>query len=463
MTFTEKETYKMLNDINIDEDEYADIDINMSELQKKNLKKSLKNQIYHKNIPSKIKYGFEAAAVVTACIVGVSLAAPALAQNIPVLNSIIQKLNYAVGDYGDYAKYSQAVGLSAKDKGLTVIINEVACDENTLIIGYTIKGDKKIKDILPNNQITVPHIMTRIFKVNSKDLNLGSGGRGHYTDDYTYIGTEELNIANQKIPENFKFDMMIKNIGELEGNWNFKFMISREATAKQTIVFKPNKKVDFPDAQVNINKVSFSPIDIAITMEGKLNKNYSGKSKEIMEYNWFVFDDKGTQLSPKSSSGGTTNSYDFSCELHFVKLDRIPEYLTVIPYEMPWDKIEQGNYKAKQDIKPIGSYPIELSQGKIGKLIITNIEFLADRTTIHYTAHGLAPFTQAGTLGLMDENGKPIFSENRANILKDTKNPNEYTMDFGALDKNKKYKVSAINFDDYDINEEPKFTIPLNK
>ncbi len=61
------------------------------------------------------------------------------------MNSIIQKLNNKYGNKGDYAKYSEIINKSVSNNGITITINEVIADDSKLIIGYTLKGDKKIK------------------------------------------------------------------------------------------------------------------------------------------------------------------------------------------------------------------------------------------------------------------------------------------------------------------------------
>ena len=60
----------------------------------------------------------------------------------------------------------------------------------------------------------------------------------------------------------------------------------------------------------------------------------------------------------------------------------------------------------------------------------------------------------------MDENGDKIEPIGR-DILHDLNKPNEYTLEFDNLDTTKKYKLKAINLDDYEIREDLKFTIPL--
>lgn len=466
-SFDEKEIFELLNDINIDENQYDDVPIKVSEIQKYNLKNNLKKQIKTKERTKKFKYGVSAAAIILACIIGGCFIDSTFAQNIPVLGSVIEKINKGAGFKGEYSKYSQSVEKSVTDKELTLTIKEVVCDDNTLIIGYSVKSNKKIKDLLPDKNMTVPHLMFPEFKVNSTKLNVGSGGRGEYIDDYNYIGTEELNIAEKSIPKSFNFDIQVNNIGGIEGNWSLKFMVSKEQISKTTTTFTPNIKVNFRDCYINIKKVSFSPIDAAIVFDGRYKKGRNKNISGIIEYNdWFVLDDKGVELANKSAGGGSTLHIfnDFKYQMHFEALKETPKYLTVIPYAVKRHPDKLGNYKFKESQKPLDeNYPIELSQSKMGKLIIKDVKVLQDKTEVYYTAEGLAPLSQAYSLCIKDENDNFVETKEIRDIRKNSSNPNEYIKEFEALDKGKKYKLTTINFEEYDIREDLKFKIPLQK
>ncbi len=52
----------------------------------------------------------------------------------------------------------------------------------------------------------------------------------------------------------------------------FKFSVSKDEISKHSNVFKPNTKIQFEDALVNVEKVSFTPINTIISVVGKYNK-----------------------------------------------------------------------------------------------------------------------------------------------------------------------------------------------
>lgn len=197
-------------------------------------------------------------------------------------------------------------------------------------------------------------------------------------------------------------------------------------------MFKPNIKVKFPDALVNVEKVSFTPINTTISFVGKYNKeeykdiekrekafNVEMTMGSMLYYSWFILDDEGNEIAFKGHLGGDVEnspSKDFTCELKFVNSSRIPKYLTVIPYR---DIFSKDNSPIQETYKNIdGVYPIELSQGKMGKIIIKEIKTYKDKTVVKYKAEGKAPFLQAKELSIIDDKDNWVQRKDALNKVK---------------------------------------------
>lgn len=485
--FDEKDMLKLFNYINTDE-EQDDVSLKMDDLRKKKLRKNLLTQVRGENKIKKFKYKVAAAVIIA--VISIGAAVPAIAKNIPALNSIVQILNGRGSDHGQYEKYSELVDKSVTDKGITLTINEVLCDDSTLMIGYTMKSKGNIKDLVKTGKELieiqgkdssfVPFSLIEFAKIDGKQADSGSGSGGKFLDDHTYINSETMNISNKNLPTNFNVDINVKKIYSLQGNWSFKFSVSKDEMLKNTKAFKPNTKVKFQDAIINVQKVSFSPINTSIIFEGKYNKEEykdDNKRKEVFKQDimmgnmlydqWFVFDDKGNEIVTKGSSSNAvenSSSADFRYDLKFVSLKSIPKYLTVIPYRINYPKPGE-----EKNIPPIyknidGTYPIELPQGKMGKLIVKEIKTDKDKTIVRYTAEGQAPFLQAKLLYIMDEKDECVkVKGNIFEIKKDENNPNDYIMEFEPLSKNIKYKIGTNANDDMEIRNDLKFKIELNK
>lgn len=462
----EKDIYKLFNGIKFEESEITDMKEEVSTVQKERIKKNLNKKIKSKRNLKKLKYTPAVAAIGLACLVGIGTISPTFAENIPVLKSIIQALN---DDKGEYDKYSQIINSSITDNGITLTINEVIADESKLMIGYTIKSNKKITDLA----ISGPGSS---LQINGEDF-YGIGGRiGGRTedriDDYTYVVSEEWDISLLKPWKKLDLDLKFNEVAGVKGKWDFAFSVSKEEISRNSTIFTPNKKLDFPDSAVTVDKVVFSPIGTYISLSGK-HKEKKSTPHNIFDYDyWLAFDDKGTQLIPNGIGGGGSNGLDFNSQMSYTKVKDIPKYLTIIPCKITpsggggvsddGTPITVETKKSNEISKPIdGVYPIELPQGKLGKLIIKEIKTDNNKTTVTFTAEGKAPYLQATSLYIKNDSGKMIDSKDD-NIRRDEQKPNEFTMEFEALDANKKYHIGTNDFDNFELREDLKFKIDLN-
>lgn len=461
--FNEREILEMLNYVeNVDE---GDENVNLDDLKKKRLKKGLMKKICVKN---KKRNACKIAAACV-CALTVIFTVPVFAKNIPGIESIIQALNDRSGDFGEYEKYSKIINKSITSNGITLTINEIECDKRSLMIGYTIKSKGNIKDIIvqePSDKRFKTFSFTKFFKVNSKrsESGGGSGGGGRYIDNHTYIDSETLDNGGKDFPSDFKVDLDINNIYGIKGKWNFKFSVSQEDMLKNTKEFNPNTVVKLPEADITIKNVSFTPINTFIIFSGKYSKNGEeevNKQENIgyMLYNeFFVFDDKGNEIVNKGNSGTiATGLSDFDCNYDFVSSKYIPKYLTVIPYRTKYN--ESGRQKIVKDIN--GVYPIELSQGKFGEIVINKITTENDKTIVNYSVKGLLPIFQSRWMYIVDDKNNIIDSLGESKKIEGK--PNNYIMEFKALDKNKKYKICAYDLSDIEVREDLKFKIDLKK
>lgn len=236
---------------------------------------------------------------------------------------------------------------------------------------------------------------------------------------------------------------------------------------KNTKEFTPNTVVKLQDADITIKKVSYTPINTFITFNGKYSENGKEDVKRqdcigFMPYDeFFVFDDKGNEILSKGSSAGKTKgSSDFYYNYDFVSSKYIPKYLTVIPYRVNHN--ESRSQKILKDIN--GVYPIELSQGKLGEVVINKITTKNDKTIVNYSVKGLVPIFRSNGIYIVDNKDNVVDSfDSLGESKKIEGKPNNYIREFKALDKNKKYKIVTNDLSDIEIREDLKFKIDLKK
>lgn len=465
---TEKDIYRLFNHVRFEDGELGDLTADAGAVPTERIKKALTGKIRRQRTVKLLTSGLAAAALVVLCLIGIGTALPSFADNVPLLSSIIQVINDRSGYHGAYAEYSQIVNKSVTSNGLTLTINEVLADDSKLIVGYTVKGVDKINnygDVWLNSDI----------KINGKLYSSVGGGAGKFLDDYTYVGYEDAHPQPMVAAQVINVDFNVFEIAGRRGRWNFAFSASKDELSKQSIVFRPNIVLDFPNTLATIDRVVFSPLDTSIFISGK----YKAPQKAVMPHSiidydyWLVYDDRGVELVPRGVGGGSSDGQNLNCEMDFDRVKDIPKYLTVIPCKftpsMEGGGPVGGAMTVTRGIEPKkishiidGTYPIELAQGKLGRLIIRGIKTADNKTTVEYTAEGMAPYFQGTNLFIKDDRGEDVIPENY-NIMKNDQKPNEFTLEFPALDPNRKYSICTTTFDNFEIRNDLKFRIELNQ
>lgn len=471
----EQDIYKLFNEVRFDQSEFEQMETEIPEILKKKIKRNLNKEIRQRSYLKLAQKGSITAAVLLAGVIVAGTVSPVLAGNIPLINSISQMLNDKFGGRGEYAAYSQLVDKSVTDSGVTVTINEALADDSKLIIGYTIKSSSKIKNL---EVVGLP----RFLRVNGSTVG-GGRGTGQYLDDTTFVGSDQISYHSSSSADQVKVDLNIDEIMGIKGKWDFAFTVSKAELAKNSTVFAPNQQVDLPDCIVKVDKVVFSPIESTIQFSGNDKNSEKIEENEAMNshYSWIVFDDQEKELIAKGGSwGGNANlpsGRDFKGEAQFEKVKSIPKYLTVIPCKVTptgggYVSTDQngrevtGTVKTKdpgESIKTIkGNYPLELSQGKMGRLIIKDLKTENGETVVRYTAEGKAPYYQGSSLQIKDSAGEYVTPKSYE-IRRDEEHPNDFTMVFPALDLNKEFSLSTTRFEHIEFMEDLKFKVELNQ
>lgn len=462
----EKDILKLLNYFRLDQEGLNPAEDEVSEWQRERIKKTLKRKIRSSRSFKILRFGSMAAVVLLAAAIALETTSPVWARNIPLVNSVLQMFSDKFGYRGDYAAYSQLVDKSVTDHGITVTINEALADDTKIILGYTLKGDRKIEA----DDLSLADLF-EATKVNGSPLN-GGGATGEFTDDFTYVGRCEFKYDASLFFNKLKVDINVKELWGVEGNWDFAFTVSKDELINNSKVFNTKVKVDLPDQVITIDKVVLSPIDTTIF--------YSGVYKDqatvnmIPHYTWIAFDDQGVELVPKGASQHGIGP--FTGSMQFEKTKGIPPCLTVIPclQILPEEvnlRLKPGNQKTRvaQTIEiPSesrvldGKFPLELPQGKMGKLIIREIANEKGETIIRYTAAGKAPYHQGKALYIKDAAGESVAAKNY-DIRRDAAHPQEFTKVFPLLDLSKGYSACTSRFEEEELLENCQFTIELKQ
>lgn len=428
----EKSIYKDLNNIIINEHEFDDIDVCMTDIQKSNIKRNLKKNIKAgKFVRSKIIAASAAGLIV---IMGVGYTNPTFASQIPILNSIVEMM----GQGGDYASYSDIVNKTITYDGKSFTINSVVCYDDNIIIGYTAESSKKIDSTGP--------LFFPTFKINGKWLNTGFTGGVKNLDGNKVMGTIELVSRDITLPGNFKFDMSFDKLDGTAGNWDFKFNISKAQLSKYTKIYKPNQVVKYGNYDFTIDKISLTPLSTVMSLHSSVESK--------IPYFSIILDDEGNEISNGSGSIGK-NSDMFNFTTFLSKININAKYLTFVPYA--------ENVESKIVSVPLNTkVPFELSQGKIGKISINKISFSNDndKVSIQGIIYGKLPNFRSMGFSLVGDNPKADRALLNTTIKKVDIDKYEFTREYIGLKNDKNYKLTAPDLDDI-IDYDSRITVTL--
>lgn len=470
---SEKDIYKLLNDIDIDDKEFAFRDVKVDDLRIKNLKKNLKKELEFK-MSKRAKYGLGVACglMISVLSVGaIGVKNPSFAKDIPVLNSIIKMLNDDNGYEGQYERYAKNIGETQHDKGISITLNEAVYDETGIIITYTIKSDKKLEELGQN------FMSNETIKINGERDSFSGGGLSkEQIDEHTMIVLMDYNIGMNSLPDKLDVDFNINEIFNIKGNWKFSFNLSNKELLDKTKQFDIDIVKNFEGADVKVSSVSFTPISTNIQLSGKKSKKLNDLNSHFgfFEYDyWLLFDDKGNEIGRRENGSGGGLGNSFKAGYRYNAVDSIPEYLTVVPLQSriseEFGRDEEGNESVKrnkkeyiaQDVKKAVSnkYPIVLEQGRFGKLTIVEVEESENKTIVKYKAEGKLPYFQAKQLYLESEDGEKL--EHKITPINSGYDNKEYTLEVKKLSPDKKYYFVTSNLNNRDFKEEYVFKIPI--
>lgn len=271
----EKDIYKMLNEANMNIEDYKKEDFN--ELEKKRIKNKFRKSINKK----RLNKGSIAAAAAVVCVISIGLfGTDAGAQ---VLAKVSESIASSIGVEKDLDSYNTVVNKQITDNGITIQLNEVILDEpqNQLIISDTISSQKALKEYESYNAEKTVYINNKKVKFTSE------GGGIAKIDDY----------SSQAVLE---YDLSALNDVDLTGELDIKIvysavMINHENPQKGKWVFEFKANGD----QLKID-----------TKEIKLNDSFTLENGEKIILEKYTSNALGHNIMCKVENSNKNESYD---------------------------------------------------------------------------------------------------------------------------------------------------------
>lgn len=270
---------------------------------------------------------------------------------------------------------------------------------------------------------------------------------GSSLTETSYAGVVNINPTSE-LPKNLKLTISFNKIGAVEGNWIFENIdVKKQADMLNGKLITPMIKKSLSEkSSITMEKIFISDSTI------KLHVIESNIPRDTF-YRYQLIDNYGNVLEPMGGSGGGHGENGIAnMEYTFIPWNNNPQYFVVKVLDT---KNKTGILK---DIKvdAIGNFPITLSQGKGGEISVNNIEYLNNKTLVHYTYKGNDPYGNGMCIWAEDEKG------NRLDNLKQPKIRNidgSYILELVPIDKNTVFKIATRELND--IQSVLEFEIPV--
>jgi len=276
-----KDLSELLNDANINVDDYEEMEV--TELEVKKVKNSLKKLMKKKRNGWKKKaFSAAAAAVIATTILGFSF--PTYASNIPIVGDIFRAID---GDrFANFQAFSNEIGITKTNNGISITINEAIFDGETVFFTYTIESDKDLGEKISLDAFT-----------SAKEIKFnGSWQQGNEIErvaENQYVGVGWLaspDLNDPTVDVDWNIYRILNGDGEkvADGKWHFDFSVGATNNEELSI----NKKSSDDGAEALVDKVFFSPVSMRVYYE---NKFPISKEWDDTRIEWIVRDDLGNE------------------------------------------------------------------------------------------------------------------------------------------------------------------------
>ena len=221
--------YKVFNNMSIDDSDYKEY--RLSDDDKKNIFDSVSKEINKEKITKKT---LKIAMIVTSVSVATITTAYGLDMIIDYFN--LNKKSMYIHEEKNIITYGKQVNSSSSDKGIELIIDNVAADDSFINITYTIKSDKKLTDIdkaYSDPFVAGPFLF--LFIENEQIIPDGNiEAEATIASDNELKGILRYSLSKYNIKDNTKLELRTDEIFNTQGNWSIKFSMDKKSTENKT-------------------------------------------------------------------------------------------------------------------------------------------------------------------------------------------------------------------------------------
>ncbi|MBK1812589.1 DUF4179 domain-containing protein [Clostridium sp. YIM B02505] len=364
--------YELLNSSSFNEEEFGNIETDLTDLEIKQLKNNFRknNKVFNKK-----KFMYIAASLAIFITVGTFTVKPAFAQSfiesIPVIDSLYEKLGY----YKEFKDFSSYVGLSQEKDGYKFTIDKLMADDENVMVAMRIYkpglNTEKSKDGKSINDF-----MITPYLPNSFELFMSAHNNSKIIDDNTLLVVTTFETDPSKKPPK-RFDLSIEIHNTLVNDVSVKFIlpVSREKIIKETISKENVGKISLSASeQIIIDRIKISPLGTSIKYT--LPKGISDPN----DFSFYLYDDKGRIYKDRSSRSMDEQTYISD---YFPNIEKDFKKLYIVAYKTNLVDIQNDLSKAnkyseeiskKYDLKTFQNFKLN----DFGNINVNNIERISN-------------------------------------------------------------------------------------
>ncbi|MBN1068229.1 DUF4179 domain-containing protein [Clostridium botulinum] len=341
--------YDMLNEVNINIDDYEKEDFN--DLEKKKIKSNFKKSISKKKPLKRGMIAAVAIVVLTIGLFGSDIGVSALSKVSYIINNDIASF---LGIERNLDEYKTVINKSITDKGITFQLNEVILDGDEMTVSCNISSEQKLEE----DESSVPDC--NIY-INGKKMSTGAGGGAEKIDEYTSQSVITYDLKEDDLSGDLNIKIVCSNVmlahRMQKGKWDFEFKTNGDQLRIDTKEIPLNNKFTLENGQ-EYTLEKYTDNSLGQKIYASIN---TPKTKSDYAVDLKGSDDLGNKVEFYLSYGDK-NSGLFKIENIHGNLNENAKLLKLTPYAA---KYPEKSGKMDGEYKQVGEeFTIDLSKLK---------------------------------------------------------------------------------------------------
>lgn len=331
-----KNLYKHFNKIEVDMDEFEEMEV--SEFEKVKLKQSILSNIS----PSKSKMWKKpllasamAAGLATSALVGLSFTANAT--ELPWIGGIYRYFQDFTNNnfYLEYEESLNSIQQTIESNGIKVTVDDAVYDGDALSVTYTIETNKYMGESL------------FIASVPSIENNENNGSHNIVrTEGNKYIGiaTTPIDLPAESINVEWNIKSIIPNLTTEEstkGNWNFAFSLDKTEAIE---VLPVGQQVTKEGVTVSVDKITIAPNSFLVNYSHTVSQELKAIPLHVI-VSMEVTDDLGNKYATTDEVGYGSSTWETNWSSVLEKLHPSASELTMKLFVVLTNKSTGETYK----------------------------------------------------------------------------------------------------------------------